>query len=216
MRISGRNLAESSPQFGNAADVALERLTPGATDGVLEDRIHLDRLRHAAHGFLPGAHLEFPAEDAVGCPGRAPPAEFDASAARLCLGAAALGAGQDDDVASAVLNLERTLGQHRLHGVAAPQGHSGLGLEATQGFGNRPRRILIRPHPPDDPYGVRRGRERRRAGIDRGFADGVDHQFQGFLADGLGGVGVALLELRNADEHGFTGAHRASIAFRGG
>lgn len=55
------------------------------------------------------------------------------------------------------------------------------------------------------------GGERRRARIHRGFAHGVDHQFKGFLADALGGVGVALLELRNADEYGFAGIDAALL-----
>ena len=53
--IAGGDSAESRPQFGDPADVGLERFAPGVTDGVLEDRVDLDRLRHAAHGVRPGA-----------------------------------------------------------------------------------------------------------------------------------------------------------------
>ena len=193
--------AEARPEFGYPRHVRRQRLAPGMANGVLEDRIHLDRLGDAALRLDAVAHLQLHPEAPIRLSRRVAPLEFDSAAPRLRLGAPALGADQHDDAAFAALNLQRRFVQHRLHRVAAPGGNASLRLRTADGLRHRLGRIPIGPHAADRAHRIHLPQQRRNLGIRGGLAHGVDHQVQRFGAVAARRVRVALFELRDADQH---------------
>ena len=176
----------------------IERLAPGVADGVFEDRIHLDRLHDAAFGFDAVAHLQLLAEAAIRLARHVLPLQIDPRPARLGLRAPAFRAGQHDDLVGVLLDFRGAGRQHRLHRIAAPRRHARLGVRAADGLGNRPGRVLVRPHAADHANGVGAFEEGWCARIDGSFAHRVDHEFQRLLADAGDRVRVALFELGDA------------------
>ena len=193
--------AEAGPQFGNALDVRGKGLAAGVANGVLEDGIHLDGLRDAALGFDAVAHLQLRAEAAIRLARRVAPIQIHPGAPRLGLGAATLGASQHHHAPFAALDLQGGLGEHALHGIPAPGRNARFRARAADGFGHRLGGIPVRPHATDDAHGVHLAEQRRALGVVGGFAHGGDHQIQRFRAGASRRVGVALFDLRDADEH---------------
>ena len=198
VRVLRRRAAEARPQSGYAFDVGVDGFAAGATNCVFEDRVHLNRVHYAARRLGAMAHPQLDANRAIRPAWRFSPREIDACPARLCLGVAAFGAGQDHRLVCPALNLERRNAQQMVNGRPAPERYAGLGGGIADRFGDRPGGILVWPHAANHAHRAGVGQQRGRAGIAGGGARRPDHQVQGFLRRRR--VVSALPDLRDAHQ----------------